>query len=143
MGRHRPSGPDPVKVSLLLSPEINRQIEGVAARRRFSKSDALRRLLELGLAAEQQREEGSPSIASPISLPVGGHEGPTVTIALSAQLWASVGFAARVNGLQPSALVEQLLSEYVTMSFAKVRQELEEFRRLGSGGQQKPPPSPS
>jgi len=139
MARQRRSGPDPVKLSVLIPPELNRQVEEVAARRRVSKSDAFRHLLELGIDAEQ-RQEDPRSVASPISLPGSGDEGPTVTIALSAQLWGSVEFAATANGLQPATLVERLLNEYVTTCIAQVREMLEHFHRLNSGGQQGPPP---
>jgi hypothetical protein len=135
MARQRRSGPDPVKLSVLIPPELNRQVEEVAARRRCSKSDAFRYLLELGIDAEQ-RQEDPRSVASPISLPGSGDDGPSVTIALSGRLWAFVDFAARVNGLQPTALVEQLLNEYVTTCIAQVREMLQEFRRRERGEQQ-------
>jgi hypothetical protein len=133
MGRQRRSGPDLVKLSVLIPPELNRQVEAVAASRRYSKSDAFRHLLELGIDAEQRQED------PPISLPGSGDQGPTVTIAVSAELWGLVGFAARVNGQQPAALVQQLLSEHVAACVAKVREELEEFHRLRRGEQGPPP----
>src|SRR5262245_14196284 len=135
MARQRRSGPDPVKLSVLLPVELNGQVEAVAARRRCSKSDTFRHLLELGIDAEQ-RQEDPRSVASPILLPGSGDEGPSVTIALSAQLWSYVDFAAGVHGLKPAAAVQQLLSEYVTMSIAKLREALETFHRRDSGGQQ-------
>jgi hypothetical protein len=135
MARQRRPGPEPVKLSVLITEELNRHVEEVATRRRCSKSDAFRYLLELGIDAEQRREDPR-SVASPISLPGSGDEGPTVTIALSAQLWGLVDFAAGVHGVQPAVLVHELLSQYVKSCIAKVREQLEAIHRHDSGGQQ-------
>ena len=62
MGRQRLSGPEAVKVSFLLPPELNRQVEDLVARRKWDKSHVLRHLIELGLDAER-RPEGSPTVA--------------------------------------------------------------------------------
>jgi hypothetical protein len=137
MGRHKLSGPDPVKVSVLISPELNRQVEDLAAHRRCNKSDAFRHFLELGIDAEQ-RQEDPRSVASPISLPGSGHEGVNLTIELTAELRDCIQLAARLHGLQPAALVQQMVGEHVAAWIAKGHERQEEFRRLVNEGQQEP-----
>src|SRR6516225_1446420 len=128
MGRQRLSGPDPVKVSLLLPPELNRQVEDLVARRKWDKSSVVRHLIELGLVAE--RQQGSSVASQPATQQGGEQAGQDLAIRFTAELWACIEFAARLHGLKPAALVQQMVDEHIAMYIAKGRERKEELRRL-------------
>src|SRR6516162_8628868 len=113
MGRQRRSGPDPEKVSVLLPSELDQQVEDFAARRKWAKSHVLRHLIELGLVTEQQQASPvTPQQATP-------QAGQELAIRLTAELWACIELAAGLHGLEPAALVQQMVGEHITTYIAK------------------------
>jgi hypothetical protein len=122
----------------MLPPERNQQVEELAAHRRCNKSHVIRHLLELGFAAEQRGQESSPSVASPGSLPGSGHEGPNLTIELTAELRDCIQLAARLHGLQPAAIVQRMIGDHIAACITKGREKQQELLRIIEEGRQGP-----
>ena len=128
MGRQRLSGRASVKVSLLLPPELHRQVEDLVARRKWDKSHVLRHLIELGLVAE--RQQASPAVPQPTTQERGGQGRQDLTVGLTAELLSCIDLAARLHGLEPAALIRQMVDEQIATYIAKGRERQEELRRL-------------
>ena len=102
----------------------------MARRRLKNKSQDLRELIEIGLDADEQRQQGFPAGATPGPRSSEKQE-PGLTITLRPDLLHCVQLAAGMLNLDTRALVQTMLTEHIDEYIQKGEQKLEELRRNG------------
>jgi len=137
MGRKKRADAPDIKVSVLLGQDLHRQVDQIRVHRRVDPSAVLRELIEMGMEAEQPKQQGVPPGVTPGSHTSEG-QGQGITIALTDELRACLDLAAKLHGMAPEPLVQTMLSQGTGACIEQGRQRQAEFRRLvGEGKDEK------
>jgi hypothetical protein len=138
MSRKQSSDTDQVKLALIVPQELASRVGEFMVRRRLkNKSQVLRELIEMGLDAEQQRQQGFPAGATPGSHSSEKQE-PGLTITLRPELLHCIQLAAGMLNLDTRALVQTMLTEHIDEYIRKGEQKIAELRRILEGIGRKP-----